>query len=321
MNIDVNEIVDKIDAKPEVPEVMGEGVATEGPPQPAPNANDKVSSKIEMLIRREQQALARERQAKDREAQLEARLKAIEEREGKVNEFESSKKDPKKALGLLGLSYDELTQAQLNDGELPPQVEIKKLREEIEAFKQAQKQEKDHEKERQIADAKRQAEAQERYAVDTFKKQIDTYVEDNASRYELIKFEGVEDLVYDVIDKHYDKTLKAAQHKYESGEITQDLVVGKVMEIKEAADKVEEFLEQKYIKAKELNKTKSFWGAIPKEAQKQVVKEIQKQTPPRTLTNQLSASQTPPPKQGKILTDQERVQKAIAYARGLRPPV
>src|SRR3990167_7059452 len=215
MNIDVNEIVDKIDAKPDAPEKdMGEGVATDGPPQPTPNANDKVSSKIEMLIRREQQALARERQAKDRESQLEARLKAIEEREGKVNEFESSKKEPKKALGLLGLSYDELTQAQLNDGELPPQVEIKKLREEIEAFKQAQKQEKDGEKERQLADAKRQAEAQEKYAIDTFKKNIDTYVTDNASRYELIKFEGVEELVYDVIDRHYDRTLKKAQEQY-----------------------------------------------------------------------------------------------------------
>lgn len=309
MSQEAQQIVDKITAQPETPkETMGEGEATDGPPQPA-NANDKVSSKIEVLIRREQQALARERQAKEREAQLEAKMKAIEERESKLNEFEQKKKNPKEALSLLGLSYDEITQAHLNDGELPPQVEIKKLREEIEAFKQAQKQEKDHEKERALAEAKQQAEAQEKKAVQDFKEKISTYVSDNAARYEFIEFENAHDLVYEVIDEHYNRTVDP-----ETG-------IGKVLTEKEAADKVEEFLEQKFFKAKELNKIKALWGTIPKDAQKQVVKEVQKtQAPPRTLTNQLSASPTPP-KQQKVLTDQERVQKALAYARGLRPQI
>lgn len=301
------QILDKVEAKPEIPqEKMGEGVAKDGSPQPS-NGGEKVSSKIELLIRREQQALARERQVKEREAQFDAKMKAFEEREGRLNEFESNKKDPKKALGLLGLSYDEITQAHLNDGELPPQIEIKKLREEIEEYKAAQSKEKDYEKERALDEAKKQAEAQESKAITEFKGNINQYLSDNSARYEYIAFEANQDLVFDVIDEHYNRTLDA-----ETG-------IGKVMSIKDAADKVEEHLEQKYAKAKELNKTKALWGAIPKEAQKQVAKEVKIPTPPRTLTNQLSATAASPLKSGKLITDQERVQKAIAYAKGLRP--
>lgn len=319
MSLEAAQILEKIESKPEPTQNTGEGAATDGPPLPI--QDNKVSGKLEILIKREQQAIARERQARERESSLEAKLKAIEEREGKLNEFETKKKNPKEALGLLGLTYDELTQAQLNDGELPPQVEIKKLREEIEAYKQAQTQEKDHEKERALAEAKAQAEAQEKKAIESFRSDINQYLTDNSARYELIQYDHNQDLVFDIIDEHYNRTQAHAQKQFELGEITQDLVVGKVMSIKEAADKVEEYLEQKYNKAKELSKIKALWGAIPKETQKILAKpELNKpnQTPPKTLTNQLSASASAP-KQAKMLSDQERVQKAIAYARGLRP--
>lgn len=311
------QILEKATTPDTIKENMGEGAAKDGAPQPA-NSQDKVSSKLEVLIRREQAAFARERQAKQREADLEARFKALSDKEAKYNEFETNKKDPKKALGLLGLSYDEITQAHLNDGELPPQVEIKKLREEIEAYKAAQKEEKTHEEQRALESAKRQAEAQESKAIEAFKGEINTYLTDNSARYELINHESEMGLVYDVIDEHYNRTLAQAQKKYQEGEISEDQVVGKVMLIKEAADKVEEHLEQKYHKARELNKIKALWGVVPKDAKQELVKETKKpQQPPRTLTNQLSASQSAPKK--GLITDQERIQKAIAYAKGLRP--
>lgn len=314
MSTEAVQILEKA-TTPDTIKDMGEGVAKEGAPQPA---NEKVSSKLEVLIRREQAALSRERQAKQREADLEARMKAISDKEAKYNEFETIKKDPKKALNLLGLSYDEITQAHLNDGELPPQIEIKKLREEIEAYKAAQKEEKNHEKERALDSAKKQAEAQESKAIEAFKGEINTYLTDNAARYELINHESEMGLVYDVIDEHYNRTLAQAQQKFEEGEISEDQVVGKVMLIKEAADKVEEHLEKKYHKARELNKIKALWGVVPKDAKQEIVKEAKKtQLPPRTLTNQLSATPSVPKK--GIITDQERIQKAIAYARGLRP--
>lgn len=312
-------ILDTVETQPQeaAPPVTGGQAGTEAT-APTTQPQDKVSNKIEILIKREQQAIARERQAKEREERLEARLKAFEEREAKVTEFESVRKDPKKALGVLGLSYDEITQAHLNDGELPPQVEIKRLREEIEEYKNAQKQEKDHEKEREISAQKTQAEAQEKKAVEDFKSEIAQYVNDNSARYEFITFDNEQETVFEVIDEHYNRTLTQAKQRFDLGEITEDEVKGKIMTTKEAADKVEAWLEKKYHKAKELTKTKALWGNIPKEAQKQIAKETIK-TPPRTLTNQLSATPPSPPKTGKLLTDQERVDRALAYARGLRP--
>lgn len=308
MNIEVAQILDKSTAPDPIQDNMGEGKVTDDLPQPTNKPEERVSGKIEVLIRREQAALVRERQAKEREAALEAKLKAIEEREARVNEFETKKKNPKEALELLGLSYDDITQAHLNDGELPPQIEIKKLRQEVEEYKRLQKSEKDQEKEAALAEAKRHAEAQETKAIDTFKEEINTYITDNSSRYELIRFEGEEQLVYDVIDEHYNRTIDEATG------------LGKVMLIKEAADKVEEHLEQKEIKRKEVGKVKTLWGAIPKETQDKLAKqEIKKTQPPqRTLTNQLSAS-AQAPKKPHVMTDEERVQKALAYARGLRP--
>lgn len=257
--------------------------------------DEKLASRLEILMRRDQAVVNKERALKAKEQELEAKL-------ARITEFESVKKNPKKALEFLGLDYNELTQSILKDGETTPEIEIKRLREEMEASKRSQ----EAEKERQSQDAKRAAEAQELKAVTDFKSEITTYLNDNSSRYELVSFESQQDLVFEVIDEHYTRTIDP-----ETG-------AGKVMSIAEAADKVEEYLEKKYLKSKDLNKVKALWGNIPKEAQTQLLKQETKLSqPPKTLTNQLSASAMKP--RPKATTDEERVQRAIAYAKGLRP--
>src|ERR1041385_3839217 len=92
------------------------------PPQPAAGDDGKVSGKLQLLIQREKAALERERAAKAQEA-------ALAERLAKIDEFESVKKtNPRKALELLGLTYQDLTQAELNDGPINPEVANKKAR-------------------------------------------------------------------------------------------------------------------------------------------------------------------------------------------------
>lgn len=297
--IEAGQILDK--AAPAAPtQNQGQAPTDGGKP-----ADEKVSPKLEILIRREQQAVARERQAKQIEADLQARLRTLEEREARVREFESAKGNSKKALELLGLNYDELTKAQLLDGEIPPEVQIKKIEEKFEAFKSEKEKE---EQRRQEQEALKQREAEAR-AISDFKSQINTYLSDNAARYEFIAFEGAQELVFDVIDEHYNRTLN------------QETGIGKVMSLEEAADKVEEYLEGKYNKAKELSKTKALWGSIPKVPLQEAAKQQTNIKPQqKTLTNQLSAKvQTPTV--NRMLTDEERVQKAIAYAKGLRPQV
>lgn len=286
-----------------VPSSAGEGMearATDG--NPAPNADARVSSKMELLIRREQAALHRERQAKQREYELDQKMKAFADKEARITEFDSVKNgNSKKALDLLGLNYDELTQSVLKDGEIPPEVQIRRLEEKLEKFKEEQSGfvKSQEEKERQ------HVQAQEQRAITDFKTSISDYVKENSGRYELISFENKQEEIFKEIDDHYAKT------------IDEGTGIGVVMSMKEAADKVEERLEQKYNKARELKKIQAFLAqSKPGIPQGPKLRENRLIAPPKTLTNQMTAT---PQKRAKILTDEERVQKAIAYARGLRP--
>ena len=281
----------------------GKTPATDG--NPPPNGQDRVSSKMEVLIRREQQALRREQQARQREEALQAKLKEIEDREARIKEFDSVKQgNSKKALDLLGMNYDELTKSVLADGSIPPEVQIKRLEEKLQSFQSQQEEKSKLEQERQ----KMAVQAQEQKAISDFKAEIDSYVKENSGRYELIGFENKQDEIFKVIDEHYAKT------------IDPDTGVGVVMSMKEAADKVEEQLEQKYNKSRELKKIQAFLaqsqlGKAPVQGKKP---EPQRFQPPRTLTNQMTAT---PTKRTTPLTDEERLQKAVAYARGLRPDI
>lgn len=313
--INASQVLDQTAPKAEgivpTPQASGQAPQGQAPAQvPEAQKDDRVASRLEILMKREQQALARERAAKDEETKLQERLKKLEE-------FDQLKTNPKKALEALGLSYDQLTQSILKDGEIPPEVQIKRIEEKFDAFKtEQQKQE-----EQRIEQMKQAAKAQEERATKEFKGEISQFLKDNTSKYELISFEGYgEDDIYDVIDEHYSRTLKDAQRQFELGEIDETRVIGKIMSITEACDKVEQFLEQKYSKGREVSKIKSLWSAVPKGFINQAVEQAKQQQTPvkkqQTLTNQLSA--TPQPKPTHVLTDQERVAKAIAYAQSLK---
>lgn len=275
-----SQIVDQIQA---VPAPVENTTPAEAKP------DDKLASRLEVMIKREQQARAREDSAKAYEAKIQDKLKLIEE-------FELAKGgNAKKALELLGLNYDQLSQAILRDGELPPEVGLKKLEDKLNSFEKNQEQARLNQEE----DNKKRAQEQEAKAISDFKTEITQYLSDNKTRYELIDFEGQQELVFEVVDEHYNRTLNS-----ETG-------VGKVMSISEAADKVEEFLEKKYDKAKQVNKIKTLWGSIPKSVQVEMQKP--QSSRPKTLTNTLSASSERP--RTSPVTDEERVQKAIAYGK------
>jgi hypothetical protein len=87
------------------------------------------------------------------------------------------------------------------------------------------------------------------------------------------------------------------------------------MSIKEGCDLVEKFLEQKYDKAMGLEKFKTkLQPAKPKV-------EVRREEPQRpklpTLSNNIGTPNTR--SRAQVRTDEERIQAAIAYAKGLRP--
>lgn len=290
-NTEAAQILDQSPATP-APIVTPSGVSTDA--APLPQQDDKLASKLEILLKREQQIVERDNIAKAKEKELEAKL-------ARIAEFESAKNgNYKKALELLGTDYDSLTQSMLQDGSIPPEAQIKKLDEKFEQFKtEQQKQE-----EARLAQAQKDAQDKEQQVIQGFKGEITQYLKDNTARYELIGFEEQEDLVFSVIDEHYNRTLNP-----ETG-------IGKIMSIKEAADKVELFLEQKYERSRNVGKIKSLWGMLPQPAKKQIEQVASK----KTLSNNLTASQAAPQARAP-LSDEERVQRAIAYAKGLRPDV
>lgn len=255
--------------------------------RPAAPKDEPIASKLSVLMARERQAVNSEKMAKAQEARLSGKLKEIEE-------FEALKQDPNKVddlLNHLGWNYDRLTQAKLQDGAVPPGVLIQQLKDEISNLKSSMKQEKDQEAE----DRKKDALAAEGKAVTNFKDEIGNHLKNNSDRYELIDFEGAHELVFDIIDEHYNRT------------IDEQTGVGNVMSIAEAADRVEKHLEAKYLAAKEKNKVKAFWSNVPKGLEEQLKKQegIKSQSqPPKTLTNNFGPKVTQrterPPEEKRI---------------------
>lgn len=239
--------------------------------QPSPTSQPKeeqISSKLAVLMERERHALTREQIAKSQEEKLSQQLKMVEE-------FESLKKDPTKVndlLGKLGWDYDKLTQSRLTDGEVPPTILINQLRDELHQVKEQLKQKEDL----QIEADKKRVNENEVKAIGSFKSEINEYLKSNSARYELIDFESAHELVFDVIDEQYNRT------------IDPNTGIGKVMTIQEAADKVESHLEKKYLAAKDKNKVKAFWSNMPKGIADQFKKQEAVRKPnTSTLTNNL----------------------------------
>jgi hypothetical protein len=261
----------------------------------------KISPKFQALLKRERLTLDKERAATQRERDLEDRLKQFEEREKRVTEFETLKKtNPLKALEMLGLSYQELTEVALKDGQVPAELQVKQVEERLDTFLRQQQEL----EQRRIENEKHRAEEEETRTITEFKTEISDYIKQNSERYEFIAFEQNDGLVYDVIEGHYNRTKDP-----ETG-------TGEVLTIAQAADKVEEYLEQKYDKARQLKKLQAMLA--PRPAPKTPEKSINTRSQaPKTLNNQLSASSSTVP--DRVLTDEERVARAIAWARGIRP--
>lgn len=250
---------------------------------------EKLSPKLSVLMERERQAVNRERMAKAQEDKTREALLKIEA-------FENLKKDRSKVEDVLkemGWDYDKLTQARLQDGAVPPGVEIQQLRDEIVKLKDQLQAEKNQEAEK----LKKQAQDSETQAVQSFKSEISEYLKGNAERYDLIDFEGAHDLVYDVVEEHYNRT------------INPETQIGEVMSIADACDRVEKHLEQKYQKARERNKVKALWNTIPKPIQEQLEKQKINSQPPKTLTNNLGPKIS---EKTSRLPEDQRVSRIVA---------
>ena len=144
-------------------------------------------------------------------AALSRKEKALRERELELEKkFGSKEKElplerrirsnPLKALEELGLDYDKLTELALNDGRLTPDMQMKLMREELE---NDYKEKFNSLEERLNAKEKMEEEAKYDAVKQGFVGEIESFINENQSDFEYVAHNEATDVVYDVIEEHY----------------------------------------------------------------------------------------------------------------------
>jgi phosphopantetheine adenylyltransferase len=206
---------------------------------------DQFASKFAALSRKEKALRERESEYESKFEEMERRLADYETRdqEPEVDWEDMLRNNPLKALEEAGLGYDKLTELALNDGKLTPDMQLAAMRQELENdYKQ-----KFEELENRL-DQKEQLEQDTYYdsIQQNFQDEIGNIVQQNPEKFELIAASEADGLVYDVIEEHYNET-------------------GRVLDIEEAADAVESYLEEEANKLMKLKKISNRLGIDPSE--------------------------------------------------------
>jgi hypothetical protein len=218
--------------------------------------DDKFAAKFAALNRREKALKATEKRLSELEKKLNVKPEVKEEVKAPVVPFEKRlKQDLFGTLKEAGFDLDTIVNIALNDGKLPQDMQLKLMREDIESgYKSELQQIKDElAKEREEKEKQKlsQDEKQVEETITNFKKDIGKFVKEKNEDYELIQSEDAVDLVYDVITQHWNETKDP-----ETG-------LGEFLEIKDAADLVENHLLEEAKKRLNLSKIKKLTGANP----------------------------------------------------------
>lgn len=266
------------------PDTQAQVEAPKGDPGKQP---DDLSRRFAHLSKKEKSIVRAKRELAAREEAI----RAQEERLRQADRWEKLSSEPVEAkvaaLKDLGLSYDEILSFQLNGEQPTPEQLRAEVKREIEALKEEQK----------ALDAARakQAEAQAKAQYEAVRSEVYSEV-DSLTKADPQSFECI---------NAFGSDAKAAVWAYMELAHKRS---GKLVSVEEAAKAVEGFYEEQAQKVLGLNKIKSRLGANP-EAQK-----LSTNQKPLTLTNQLSASQSP-----AAITPEERRRRAMAAFLGQEP--
>jgi hypothetical protein len=270
------------------PEVKAEEKKTEEPKEP-------LSSRFALLARREKELVQRDKDLKSKEAQYAEWQKekaALEQ--SKREEDELWQTNPFEALKRRGLSYQKLTELQLNDEKPTPDLIAKKVaRDELEAYKKEQQELAKKKADEDAERAKKEAEEAYNNTLTQFREETKAFVTSHTDDYELIGLhadDGIE-TVLATIELHFQETSKAGNPR--------------VLSIKEACDLVEKHFEDE---AKKLIATKKLQAkASPQPEADKAQSETAK--PRTTLNNNMTSSATTPTRR---LSWEDRVKRAMS---------
>lgn len=265
-------------------------VGTGAPPVPA--KEDDTSARFAALARKERMILQRRAEHQRMQSQLQEDRASLSAREVRLREFEAARQDPFSALEKLGYSYDDLTKIRMNKGKETPDMEVRKMRMEMDAWKQAQQKERE-EMQRQ---AQVQTQQQQQQSVQDYKEHIGRFLQQKGDQFDLVATTNNVEGVFSTIQEYYNRT-------------------GKIMELEEAAKLTEEFLEENfdnlYSKSKKLSSKYQRAAAAEKsESRQDGVPEGVRITQSKNITNEMSGMIQVPGLMDEA-SEQERVQRAM----------
>lgn len=252
---------------------------------PAAQQQDNVSRSFAALAKKEKM-IVREREAmKAERAAIAAEKVRIAEIEAKYSTKPAS---PREALERYGYDYKTATEFELNDGSPTPEFIARQARDEVQKLREEQA----ADRQRFAEEAKQAAEQEKAAVIQEFRTEIHAFVDEKPDDYELIKFNGAQDVVYNVINEHYENT-------------------GKLLSITEGANIVEKHLEGMLEK---IQQTKKFTAKIrpgtPDKPETGFSRQPDAKPQTRTLDSTLSA--TTPSLMKSAQGEADRMKRALA---------
>lgn len=247
-----------------------EAPATEAPPPPV--ETQKVEVPKDKLATRAAQIKERERQAAILEANAKKTLADAEE---KVALLKKIKENPSKVLEAAGISFEDLAVSLLAEGKpvSPDQLALKEAQEarrEIEEMKKAQE-----------AALEEKHKAIVNKAVADYQAEVVRTVQANADKYEFVSTYEATNLVMDITREYWNK------HQ-------------KVLDVTEALDAAESFLEKRADKLAQMKKIRSR------------IETATKPTESPTLTNKMTAFSAAVGEKVALLSREDRLKAAAA---------
>lgn len=266
------------------------------PESPYKDADQEFARKFAALSRQEREMREMREAFEADKAAIEAEKARIAELKEQYSSNEELRKqlkyNPLKTLEeAAGYKFDDLTKFAMNGGDVTTETKMEMMRRELEDKFGS---ELEGIKSQYEETERKKAEAQQAQAEQNFKEEIkdtiaSTKTEDGTPKYEFIAANDASDIVFDVVEQHYNET-------------------GKILEIEEAAEMVESHLEEE---AEKLFKSVSKYSKFskPEESSKEPVSAGQESP---TLSNDL-ASQSP--KQSLRLSKEQSLAEAAKRLR------
>jgi hypothetical protein len=272
------------DAPPEAPSPAAAPTAEPAKPK------DDHTSRFATLLKKERENVKRQEEIKAREA-------ALAEKEKGLSSMEQLRKqvaeNPLKALELLGVTYQQVTDFVLKGEQPTPDLQVQGLKNELEELKKRLEDKDKNATEEQ----KRRSEEEFNKTLNDFKAGVDSFIESNAEKFELLNTYKGGELVMAIIEQHYQDTKKAAEESGQGSPV--------IMKTEQACELAEKFYEGEVEKALGLKKVTAKVNPQPKEESKPDSPAQQR----ATLTNQMSSSA---PSMLPAATEADRMKRALA---------